>query len=409
MGDDAALTVGELNEYVRRLLAGDRALRSIRLRGEISNYKRHISGHRYFSLKDDEARVQCAMFRQNAQRLDFEPRDGMRVILTGAVSLYVRDGAYQVYCDSIRREGLGDLFLRFEQLKRKLEAEGLFDAALKRPLPAYPRVLGVVTSPTGAALRDILRVAYRRNPKLAVLVAPAQVQGEGAAREIAEAIRLLNADGRAEVILCGRGGGSAEDLWAFNEEAVARAIAESRIPIVSCVGHETDFTLSDFVADLRAPTPSAAAELATPVIGDALAALSEGLSRLDRGIGRALRGAWNALRAQASSPALRAPKRRLIDPAARELSEREGRLGAAADAALGRGNIALSLMERSLAGLNPESPLARGYAIVRRGGRAIDRAAALRAGDAVELTLRDGTAEASVESVAFSGGGAGAG
>ena len=258
-----ALSVTELNEYVRRQLAGDPMLRALRVRGELSGFKRHVSGHLYFSLKDEGGRVQCVMFRQNAIGLTFQPQDGMRVVASGAASLFVRDGAYQVYVSGMAREGVGDLYLRFEQLKKKLAGEGLFDPARKRELPLLPRSIGVVTSRTGAVLRDIVRVAHRRNPRLSIVLAAAAVQGEGAAQEIADGIDRLNQVG-VDVILCGRGGGSIEDLWAFNEEPVARAIAACSAPVISAVGHEVDVTIADLVADYRAPTPSAAAERAVP-------------------------------------------------------------------------------------------------------------------------------------------------
>ena len=262
---DWALTVQELNEYVRKRLAGDPMLRGVRVRGEVSGYKPHYSGHRYFVLKDENSRINCALFKQHAYGLDRELHDGDQVTCTGQVSLFVRDGAYQFYVESVEHEGAGTLFLQFERLKARLAAEGLFDPAVKHPLPEYPHTIGIVTSETGAAVRDMIRVAKLRNPSVGILLRPAQVQGDGAARDIANAIAELNANGRPDVILVGRGGGSIEELWAFNEEVVARAIYNSRIPIISCVGHETDVTIADFVADVRAATPSQAAELAVPV------------------------------------------------------------------------------------------------------------------------------------------------
>ena len=265
------VSVTQLNEYVRRTLASDPMLRGLSLRGEISNFKRHTSGHLYFSLKDENARIACVMFRQHAFGLRMQPRDGMRVVLDGAVSLYAQGGQYQFYAESMRPDGVGDLYLRFEQLKAELEREGLFDPSLKKPLPLLPRTVGVVTSPTGAAVRDIVSVSSRRNPGVHLLLCPASVQGDSAAGEIVRAIKTLDRLPEVDVIIVGRGGGSIEELWAFNEEAVARAIFACRTPVVSAVGHETDFTIADFVADLRAPTPSAAAERAVPVRDDLLA------------------------------------------------------------------------------------------------------------------------------------------
>ncbi|MGI6239575.1 MAG: exodeoxyribonuclease VII large subunit, partial [Christensenellales bacterium] len=319
------ISVSELNEYVRLQLAGDPMLRGVEVTGELSGYKRHISGHRYFSLKDEGARVQCVMFRQQAFGLDFEPEDGMRVTVRANASLFVRDGSYQLYVDTMRQDGAGALFLRFEALKRKLLAEGLFDPARKREIPYYPRVIGVATSKTGAAIRDIIRVAKRRNPGVGIVVAPCAVQGAAAADEIVSAIRRLNEHGEAEVLLVGRGGGSMEDLWPFNEERVARAIADSAIPVISCVGHEVDVTIADFVADVRAATPSMAAELAVPVRADLLQSQAELTARLVRALstGQALRRA--RLDALTASVALADPKNALIKPrldALMRLSER---------------------------------------------------------------------------------------
>lgn len=267
------LSVSQLNEYVRRQLAGDPMLRSVRVEGEISGFKHHVSGHKYFTLKDDKARVQCVMFRQNALSLDFSPKEGMKVVATGSASLFVRDGAYQLYVESMREAGAGDLYREFERRKKKLADEGLFDPALKRPLPAFPRAIGVVTAPGGAAFWDIVRVCQARNPHVGIVLSPCAVQGDGAAEDIARAIARLNARSGVDVLLVGRGGGSIEDLWAFNEEVVARAIRASAIPVISCVGHEIDFTIADFAADARAATPSNAAELAVPVYAELVRAV----------------------------------------------------------------------------------------------------------------------------------------
>ena len=275
-----ALSVSELNEYARKLLATDPLLRALEVSGEISGYKHHYSGHRYFSLKDENARVQCVMFRQHALGLDFQPADGMRVTVRASASIYPQNGSFQLYVTSMRQAGQGDLFVRFEKLKQKLLAEGLFDPARKREIPAYPRVIGVVTSQTGAAIRDIIHVARRRNPNVGIVLSPCLVQGPEAAADIVRAMDRLNRARACDVMLVGRGGGSIEDLWAFNEEIVARAIAASPIPVVSCVGHEVDFTISDFVADLRAPTPSAAAELTVPRLDQMKAEVDGMLARL---------------------------------------------------------------------------------------------------------------------------------
>lgn len=259
------LTVSQINTYIRSLIDSDFNLKNIYVSGEISNFTNHYrTGHFYFTLKDENSSIKAVMFRNSTQRLRFMPENGMKVLVRCNVSLYERDGIYQLYCEDMQPDGIGELTVAFEQLKEKLEKEGLFSEENKKQIPGYPSVIGVVTSPTGAALQDIINVLSRRYPSGQIVLAPVQVQGENAAKQIAEAIDEFNSKKGADVLIVGRGGGSIEDLWAFNEEIVARAIFRSEIPIISAVGHETDFTISDFVSDLRAPTPSAAAELAAP-------------------------------------------------------------------------------------------------------------------------------------------------
>lgn len=399
MGGDWVLSVGQLNEYVRKQLAGDPMLRELRVRGEISGFKRHYSGHLYFSIKDEQARVQCVMFRQAAMGLGFEPRDGEQVVITGSASLYVRDGSYQIYCESMRREGAGELYIRFEKLKAKLAQEGLFDPALKKPIPLLPRRVGVITSPAGAALRDILRVSRRRNPRVDILICPAAVQGEGAAREIAAALDRLNRDGSVDVILCGRGGGSIEDLWAFNEEVVARAIARSRVPVISCVGHETDFTIADFVADLRAATPSMAAELAVPVRDELEGALDKAFARMLRAQKGRLTLLRERLQRLSASPLFKAPAAALIDPRREALGRARERMQNAQALRLQQARVKLQHMEQMLRSLNPAGVLDRGYALVRAGGRIALEAGVLSAGQEIEITMRGGSADAIVRRV----------
>lgn len=389
------ITVSELNEYVRVSLAGDPLLRCIRVTGEISGYKQHISGHRYFSLKDERARIQCVMFRQNAQSLLFQPRDGMRVTITGAVSLFVRDGAYQLYAETMEQQGAGNLFQQFEALKQKLMAEGLFDPARKRELPFRPTVIGVATSKTGAAVRDIIRVAKRRDPGVGIVVAPCSVQGERAADEIVKSIRLLNRQGQAQVLLVGRGGGSMEDLWPFNEEKVARAIAESRIPVISCVGHETDFTIADFVADVRAATPSMAAEMAVPVRAELENARQALTRRLLRSLESGQRLRRLRLEKCMASAALAAPARLTAGPREKTaLSEK--RLREAMAKRLSTESARLSELNRTLRAVSPQAVLDRGYAAVKKGGRYVSRAEQLRSRDQIELILSDGVRRAQV-------------
>ena len=258
------ITVTQLNSYIKNKMANDEYLNTVYIKGEISNYKHHYTGHLYFTLKDENSLIKCIMFKTYTSHLDFEPKDGMKVLILGTVSVFERDGVYQIYCKAMQEDGLGSLYTAYEQLKVKLEAEGLFDKANKKEIPLMPKTIGVLTSQTGSVIRDIINVSTRRNKNVNIKLLPVPVQGEGASIKIAEAIELMNAKKIADVIILARGGGSLEDLWPFNEEIVARAIYKSEIPIISAVGHETDFTIADFVADLRAPTPSAAAELAVP-------------------------------------------------------------------------------------------------------------------------------------------------
>ena len=259
-----AVTVTQLNKYLKDRFDEDENLGAILVKGEISNFKNHYTGHLYFTLKDENSLIKCIMFKSYAERLAFKPKDGMKVMVFGSVSVFERDGVYQIYVKQMMEDGMGDLHEQFEKLKAQLEAEGLFDEAHKKPIPLYPKVVGVLTSQTGAVIRDIINVSTRRNPNVYIRLLPVPVQGPGAAEQIAEKIKIMNEQKLADVLIIGRGGGSLEDLWPFNEEIVARAIYQSELPIISAVGHETDFTIADFVADLRAPTPSAAAELAVP-------------------------------------------------------------------------------------------------------------------------------------------------
>lgn len=262
------ISVTELNKYVKNQIAQDEFLNNVLVKGEISNFKHHYTGHLYFTLKDENSLIKCVMFKTYAENLKFEPTDGMKVLIFGTVSVFERDGVYQIYCKSIDEDGLGDLYLAYEQLKDKLSKKGLFDELHKKKIPFMPKIIGVLTSNTGAVIRDIINVSTRRNPNVYIRLLPVPVQGLNAASKIADGIRIMNEEELADVIILARGGGSLEDLWPFNEEIVARAIFESEIPVISAVGHETDFTIADFVADLRAPTPSAAAELAVTDVSE---------------------------------------------------------------------------------------------------------------------------------------------
>ena len=397
MQADSALSVSELNEYARRLLAGDPLLRALKVKGEITGFKRHYSGHMYFSIKDEASRVQCVMFRQNAQSLDFQPADGQMVVIEGGASLYAATGTYQIYCQNMHRAGAGALFLKFEALKKKLAEEGLFDPSLKKPLPILPARVGIITSPTGAALRDMLRILRRRNPAVSILIAPCQVQGEGAAADIARALDKLNRHGGVDVILCGRGGGSIEDLWAFNEEIVARAIARSKIPVISCVGHETDFTIADFVADARAATPSMAAEMAAPVRQELLDALEGLRRRLARALGNRL--VLNREKLARLSRGLRAPEALLIRPRRDALERLEMRMNLALERRTVSARGRLQLLMRALNGLNPDGVLSRGYALVKSDGKIITDAQGVKPGQDVTITLWKGALDAVVSRV----------
>ena len=388
MLQDRSLSVSELNEYV--------LLRNLEVTGEISGYKHHVSGHRYFSLKDAGARVQCVMFRQNALGLNFQPQDGMRVRVRASASLFPRDGSFQLYVSGMEKCGVGELYLRFEALKEKLSKEGLFDPAIKRELPAFPSCIGIVTSRTGAAIRDMIRIARRRNPNVEIVVAPCAVQGADAAGEIVEAIDRLNRDARAEVLLVGRGGGSIEDLWAFNEEIVARAIANSRIPVVSCVGHETDFTIADFVADLRAATPSMAAEVAVPVAAELRRNLRAAMGRVTAGLRQGNRLRRSELMRVCASGALRDPARALIRPRAEAVSALWERCRAAEEARSRDARNRLHRTGAKLDALNPSGVLERGYAYLTDGKSVLSSVAELAPGMRVDVRMRDGSVRAEI-------------
>lgn len=388
MAESWTLTVSQLNEYVRVQLASDPILRQLSVQGEISGVKRAASGHIYFSLKDENARVQCVMFRQYALGLDFMPEDGMKVVVQGSASIYARDGAYQVYVESMQQQGLGDLYRRFMLLKERLAREGLFDPALKRELPEMPRCIGIATSRSGAVLHDILRVGWARWPGMRFVLAPCAVQGPQAAQEIAAAIALLDKSG-CDVILCGRGGGSLEDLWPFNEEIVARAIRKSRTPVVSCVGHETDFTIADFAADARAATPSNAAEIVVPNMKEYLAEIEQA----KRALAKAALGEIEKRRAQLAqinaSFALKDPSSAWVAPRKNELKLLESRMEAAMQSKIRAAKTQKDILNARLKALCPDAPLKRGYALVMRGGRIADKAADMQTGDRVSVWMKD--------------------
>lgn len=395
MTEGYILSVTQLNEYVNTLLRNDVLLGSVSIRGEISGFKRHTSGHIYFSLKDEGALVRCVMFRQNAMNMPEGIGDGMQVVLSGYASIYTRDGQFQFYVKSMRREGEGELYRRFLMLKTRLEAQGLFDAAHKKPIPKLPKCIGVVTSKTGAALQDIINITRRRFPMMNILVAPAAVQGTGAGKEISDAIRLLDGSGKADVMIVGRGGGSIEELWAFNEEVVARAIYACKTPVVSAVGHETDFTIADFVADLRAPTPSAAAELCVPeyeALNDELEYVKERIASLcaDR-----IAREGKAIAAMEHGAAY-GMCHHMISMNMARLSALETGIAASVRQGMGEEERKLSINAARLDSLAPARTLERGYAIIKKGKKYASSANELAAGDNIEILLSDGTARAKV-------------
>ena len=386
------VTVRELNARVRTFL--ENQFETVWVAGELSNVKKAPSGHWYFCLKDAEAQVECAMFRGRAQFLDFKPENGQQVEVRARVTLYEARGQYQLVVDEVRRAGLGALYEAFEKLKARLDAEGLFAPERKRPLPAFPRAIGVVTSPVGAAVRDVLTTLARRAPMIPVIVYPAQVQGEGAGAQVVRAIAKANARAECDVLIVCRGGGSLEDLWAFNEEAVARAIVGSAIPIVSGVGHETDFSIADFVADLRAATPTAAAAAATP---DCAALRSEVDARARR-VARALTRTLESAAQRVDHAA-----RRLLTPAERIERYRERvadcarRLRRAASGSQELRTLALARLARALAHLDPTQVLGRGYSIVRDADGHVRRSSkGLAPGAALDITFAEGGAGVSV-------------
>ena len=393
------LTVGQLTQYIKNLFAADSQLSKLRVSGEISNFKHHSSGHMYFTLKDSVASLRCVMFRANNQRLTFKPAEGMKVVLGGSVSIYERDGQYQLYVVTMAPEGVGSLFAAFEELKSKLAAQGLFDQEWKQPLPKMPSRIGVITSPTGAALRDILTTLHRRFPQAEVLVVPVLVQGPESSEQIAAAIAFLNGVPGVDVIIAGRGGGSIEELWAFNEEVVARAIFASVIPIVSAVGHETDFTIADFVADMRAATPTAAAELVVPDQREIAQYLDAATGRMSAKITSRLEQDRRYVERLAVSPVLTRPTER-VDQMSQMLDNLTVRLDGRMAYLLQGYGAKVNLLWGKLEALSPEAVLARGFAICQdEDGNVVRNAAELEPGNQIRIRLQHGGAKAEVKEI----------
>lgn len=395
MDDCYILRVSQLNEYVAGMLRRETLLQHIGVRGEISGFKRHSSGHLYFSLKDESALIRCVMFRTKAAGLKCELRDGMQVIAFGGASLFVRDGQYQFYVESVQAEGEGELYRQFLQTKRRLEEKGYFDPSHKKKLPVLPRCIGVVTSLTGAVIHDIENVTRRRFPSMPILLYPAAVQGPGAASEIAEGIRTMNRLGKADVLIVGRGGGSMEDLWPFNEEAVAKAIYESDIPVISAVGHETDESIADYAADCRAPTPSAAAELCVPDYDALYGAIQEYQRRLRNAFEDRIAFQRAKLSSISGSAAFASPGH-CLQISRERISRQTELIGREARTILmDRGRMLEELRGRCEA-LSPMRVLERGYAIVRKDGECVKDGGALQKSDKVEILLASGGADAIV-------------
>ena len=393
------ISVTELNKYVKNQIAHDEFLNNVLVKGEISNYKHHYTGHLYFTLKDEQSLIKCVMFKTYADNMKFEPKDGMKVIIFGTVSVFERDGIYQVYCKEMQEDGIGDLYLAYEKLKEKLDKQGLFDEKHKKKIPFMPETIGVLTSNTGAVIRDIINVSTRRNPNVHIRLLPVPVQGDGAGVKIANGIKIMNEKKLADVIILARGGGSLEDLWPFNEEIVARAIYDSELPVISAVGHETDFTIADFVADLRAPTPSAAAELAVADTEDLMYTLNLYNHRLKM----SLRKKTEIMRLRyekcMNSRVFKEPLQKineyylLIDKYMKELENSE--LKKLKD-------YKLNMVEKisKLDALSPLKTLTRGYSIATNieTGKIIKKVSDVKPGNNIEIKVIDGKVEAVIKS-----------
>ena len=391
-----AITVSDLNKYIKEKIANDEYLNHILIKGEISNFKHHYTGHMYFTLKDENSLVKCIMFKSYAQKLNFTPKDGMKVYILGSVSVFERDGVYQVYAQVMEEDGLGDLYTKYQELKNKLEKEGLFDSSNKKQIPMMPKVIGVLTSQTGSVIRDIINVSTRRNPNVYIRLLPVPVQGEGAAERIAAGIRYMNENNLADVLILARGGGSLEDLWPFNEEIVARTIYQSKIPIISAVGHETDFSISDFVADLRAPTPSAAAELAVPDIYEVKQKILGYQNRLRISLVKKVELMRMRYEKCMASSVFKEPTRKIqeqyliVDQYIKKLE-----------------NLIKTKYEKDktkyievVAKLDAYSPLktlSRGYSITEKSGKIVKTVKELKKGDSVLIHLADGKKKAIIE------------
>lgn len=389
------ISVSQLNKYIKNKVDQDEYLNNVLIKGEISNFKHHYTGHMYFTLKDNNSLIKCIMFKSYTPHLNFVPKDGMSVIVLGTVSVFERDGVYQIYCKAMQQEGIGDLYKEYEKLKAKLNEEGLFAESHKKKIPLYSKRIGVLTSETGSVIRDIINVSTRRNPNVYIKLLPVPVQGEGAGKKIADAINLMNERNLADIIIVARGGGSLEDLWPFNEEIVARAIYNSELPVISAVGHETDFSISDFVADLRAPTPSAAAELAVPDIDELKIKLNSYNNRYKV-----------ALKKQLEYKRLKYEKcmtRRVFKEPLQRINE--SYLHVDTQAKNIENKFKLKIMQKrsefqnvveKIDALSPLKTLSRGYSIMEKNGKIVKSKKELNIGDEVNIKLYEGTTKAKI-------------
>ena len=388
----SALTVRQLNLYVRSLIEGDARLSNVLVSGELSNFKNHYaSGHLYFTLKDREASIRCVMFRSFAERIKFKPLDGLKVVLRGRVSIYEKDGQYQFYAEEMLPEGVGDIALGFEQVKAKLETEGLFDQSTKRPLPKFPKRIAVVTSDTGAAVKDIMNILSRRWSLAEIVLCSVAVQGEQAVPEMLSALDRLYSLSGIDVIIIGRGGGSAEDLWAFNSEQLARKIYESPVPVISAVGHETDFTICDFVADLRAPTPSAAAELAVPNINEISSKLNRYENSLTSFLENKYQFSFARLEALLNAFCMKNPTDFIVGRSYERLDRLTDKLSQAANRTLDSADRSFVSLTARLDALSPLKVLSRGYAAVSKDNGTVSSVTQAQKGDILDVSLTDGT------------------
>jgi len=389
------ISVSDLNKYVKDKVASDEFLNNVYVKGEISNFKHHYTGHMYFTLKDENSLIKCIMFKTSTATLNFVPKDGMKVLVLGTVAVFERDGVYQIYCKAMQEDGIGDLYKEYERLKKSLEAEGLFASGHKKKIPYMPKIIGVLTSKTGSVIKDIINVSTRRNPNVYIRLFPIPVQGKGAERKIAEAIRIMNEQKLADVLILARGGGSIEDLWPFNEEIVAREIFDSEIPIISAVGHETDFTIADFVADLRAPTPSAAAELAVPDIEEVKRKISIYRDRYKT----ALKQKIEYIRLRYEKVISAKPFKNPMDSINEYYITVDNKIKTMENVInlkLKDYNTRMVELISKLDAMSPLKTLTRGYCIAEKDKNIIRSVKELQVGDIVKLRLQDGSFESKI-------------